>query len=1094
MQGGNLCRKLTEMSRVLLVIPLLFVAYFSNAQFTTGNLAVFRAESASANNTNFSIIELSPTAATQALPVTTVAINGTTGGNALRTSGSASSTGYLSNSNDGSLLCFAAHNSTTTSGNANAILPRGVGTLNAAAAFTLATTYTGTSGSQTRSATSIDNSSWYIADQGGLYTNSATSASPTGNFRSVKAFGGTAYIFQASTSAASVSTVSAPSGATITGLPGLPNGTSNNQDFYMISSGSNGNTYDVLYILTASSATAGTILKYSLNGGSWVSNGSYTTTFGGFGLAAAKNGSSVSLYVTTGTGATAANSVLLLSDNAGYNSPINITTANNVTLYTTSATTVLKGIAFAPVVTAAPNVIPVASSLNFGSVLSGASSTAQTVTLTGSNLTPATGTLTITTPGSNFQVSSDGGISWGSTTTVNYSGNGATIGSFQVRFLPSSSGTFSGLVTISGGGLATAENVAVYGTGSNSLSLAFSASTSTFLNPPYVTGTINDAGDPAQQSGIVVDVQENSVAIPVASYTLTAASSNTTVVPVANINIVTVDGQATVKITPAAVGYSTITLTLTKGADTKTLDINYAASSASTTYPVTYWPAGISDASAAIALDDDYMVIGDDETNLLYVFDRKHSGLPVTTWDFNQGNLLALTDGTTGNWKELDIEAGVTSPATTGKMYFMGSMSNSSSFNLKPNRDRIIAVTVSGTGSATTFANAGYVSGLRAQLVTWGDANGYNFTASAADGKDPKTIDGFNIEGMVFGPDNTTMYIGFRAPLVPTANRTKALIAPIQNFETWFNNGAPTGNATIGSPIELDLGGRGIRDIIRLSNGTYVIIAGSYDGTQVAAAYRWTGNASDAPSLISGLDISGLNAEAAMQINSGGSIALDRLQVISDNGGVAFYGDGIEAKDLTTNNWKKFSNAIVVAASNVLPVTFEYFTAVKKASSAVLSWKMDEPQGVDHFDIMRSANGTDFTTVGTVPAYSMQTLYSFTDNNTAGNSKWYYRIKTIENSSQVSLTAIRIVDFGSSLPLVMMYPNPVVGNNNFTLVINKTGVKNVQVYSSNGVLFKRYVFADQVKDLSTTGWSKGYYIVRIKTEDGTVTTEKLVVQ
>ena len=56
-----------------------------------------------------------------------------------------------------------------------------------------------------------------------------------------------------------------------------------------------------------------------------------------------------SLFVTTGTGATTANSVMELSDTAGYNIAINITTANNVTLYTGATGTLLKGIAFAPV-------------------------------------------------------------------------------------------------------------------------------------------------------------------------------------------------------------------------------------------------------------------------------------------------------------------------------------------------------------------------------------------------------------------------------------------------------------------------------------------------------------------------------------------------------------------------------------------------------------------------------------------------------------------------------------------------------------------------------------------------------------------------
>jgi len=57
------------------------------AAFTTGNLAVFSADSATGNNTTFTILELSSTTAGQSSPVNSIAINGTTGGTALRTSG-----------------------------------------------------------------------------------------------------------------------------------------------------------------------------------------------------------------------------------------------------------------------------------------------------------------------------------------------------------------------------------------------------------------------------------------------------------------------------------------------------------------------------------------------------------------------------------------------------------------------------------------------------------------------------------------------------------------------------------------------------------------------------------------------------------------------------------------------------------------------------------------------------------------------------------------------------------------------------------------------------------------------------------------------
>jgi len=315
-------------------------------KFTEGNLVVFQtASSAVTSNTSGAFLEISSITANQVSAVNTFNIAKTT----LRFSGSATSTGYLANSNDGTLVFVTGgYNSNDDAVNVNTITSRGVGSLDNAFNFNIATSYTGTSGQQTRCATSLDNSTFFIGDQSGLFTNTTTSASPSGNIRSVKAFGGVVYAFASSTSSVPVSVVSAPTGGALTALPGLGMGVSSHQDFYMVSSGSNGSTYDILYILSATSATAGTIAKYSLVSGSWVANGTYTTNFGGFGLCATYASSNTALYITTGTGATSTNKVMKLLDVAGYNTTIDITTANNITLFTTLTGTILKGIAFAP--------------------------------------------------------------------------------------------------------------------------------------------------------------------------------------------------------------------------------------------------------------------------------------------------------------------------------------------------------------------------------------------------------------------------------------------------------------------------------------------------------------------------------------------------------------------------------------------------------------------------------------------------------------------------------------------------------------------------------------------------------------------------
>jgi hypothetical protein len=319
-----------------------------------------------------------------------------------------------------------------------------------------------------------------------------------------------------------------------------------------------------------------------------------------------------------------------------------------------------------------------------------------------------------------------------------------------------------------------------------------------------------------------------------------------------------------------------------------------------------------------------------------------------------------------------------------------------------------------------------------------------------------------------------------------------AVIAPVQNFEAWFNDVARS-NATIGAPIELNLGGRGIRDMIRLSNGNYIIIAGSYDETAMGAIYKWTGNAADAPTQISSMDITALNVEGVLPINAGGVLMEDRLQVISDNGDNVYYGDAIVAKDLATDNFKKFSSNIMVAAvGSPLPITFELFTANKQNKSVVLNWKTAQMEGVEKFEIVRSVNGTDFTSIGFVLASADQTFYSYTDNSVTASGKVYYRLRSIEHGNVSTVTPIRFVDFDSQLPMITLYPNPVV-NNRFSIMADKPGTKTVTVIGSSGNVFRQMIFNGQVTDISTIGWPKGWYLINIRTVDGAAATYKVIV-
>ena len=111
----------------------------------------------------------------------------------------------------------------------------------------------------------------------------------------------------------------------------------------------------------------------------------------------------------------------------------------------------------------------------------------------------------------------------------------------------------------------------------------------------------------------------------------------------------------------------------------------------------------------------------------------------------------------------------------------------------------------------------GFYPFLEDDLVAWDTSNGHGLGANALGlaasvSGVPEAAGGFNIEGLSMAPgSSTTAYIGFRAPLVLPGARTKALIVPVTNYPSLL--GAAAGTTTFGAPIQLNLGGRGIRSI-----------------------------------------------------------------------------------------------------------------------------------------------------------------------------------------------------------------------------------------------------------------------------------------
>ncbi|MDX1952660.1 MAG: DUF6531 domain-containing protein, partial [Verrucomicrobiota bacterium] len=446
------------------------------------------------------------------------------------------------------------------------------------------------------------------------------------------------------------------------------------------------------------------------------------------------------------------------------------------------------------------------------------------------------------------------------------------------------------------------------------------------LTPGAVNGPTPGIAFIPDQSGVVGDTTTPAIPITLSSsVTVTASSSAPSVVPNNPANL-TWGGSGvnrTLTITPIAVGYDVQITVVATGIGTNIF--RYSASSGFVS--TARFHTASSDASAAISLDSSYMLVGDDETHSVRLYSRTNSGLALKEFNF-KAFFNATNLDQDGFPKELDIEAATKVP---NRIYWITSHGNSGDGSIVPNRNRLFATALSGSGASSSISFTGYYDKLREDLINWDKTGGhkkgenyYGFVAGTADLHLAKSIDGFNIEGMTMLNGSTNIaYLAFRAPLTPKMTRRNALLIPVLNLPNLVTGNPASGPAAFGDPIELDLGGRGIRSIE--GNGTsYVIIAGSpLEATGDPYEFRiftWSGNALEAPQERS-VNLNGLNPEAIVEIPAGTLTSSSQIQILSDNGNAKWYSpaDNTSSKDLLVPNWKKFRSDWITIGTVVPP-------------------------------------------------------------------------------------------------------------------------------------------------------------------------------
>ena len=277
--------------------------------------------------------------------------------------------------------------------------------------------------------------------------------------------------------------------------------------------------------------------------------------------------------------------------------------------------------------------------------------------------------------------------------------------------------------------------------------------------------------------------------------------------------------------------------------------------------------ARMCDASAAVAMGPKHFVVADDERNVLRIY-RRGQPQPVRSIP-----LSAFLD--TEEEKESDLEGAA---VRGSRIFWISSHGRSSQGKLQQRRYRFFATRVE-RGSPPRLIPIGKpYTELLSDLIAADEKWGYGLVEASR--LPPEAAGGLNIEGLAATPEGTLL-IGFRNP-IPGG---RALIVPLQNPEQLIDGG----RARFGTPIELDLGGRGVRSIERIGPD-YLVVAGPPADAGTFALYRWSGRAGEAARMLPSTDLEGLRPEALFAVPRTGLV-----QILSDDGGVE--SEGIACKD-----------------------------------------------------------------------------------------------------------------------------------------------------------------------------------------------------
>lgn len=177
-----------------------------------------------------------------------------------------------------------------------------------------------------------------------------------------------------------------------------------------------------------------------------------------------------------------------------------------------------------------------------------------------------------------------------------------------------------------------------------------------------------------------------------------------------------------------------------------------------------------------------------------------------------------------------------------------------------------------------------------------------------------------------------------------------------------------------------------------------------------------------------------------------------------------------------------------------LPVELNLLKATPETKSIALDWQTATEQNNEGFEIQRSTDNRNFTTIdfvkgaGTTDAVQN---YSYDDYNVTSGQLYYYRLNQQDFDGATQFSQVVSARINGDESVVNVYPNPA---NSWLTIETETGegALEFEIYNTLGAQVLSSTSTDATQRVNVSHLPLGNYYVRVKSNNRTTTVKKVV--